>query len=217
MDSRHGAMRWIAVAWAIAGILGIAVRGAAARGVTAPPADPRQQMVAALSASGPHPSLGDQARIWDRFVGTWDCDFGFHAADGSVRHTPGELEFGWVLDGRAVQDIWITYPRDGETERGIGTSIRYFDDTAKAWRVVFVNPRYGAFISVQGGAEGDRIVLRGRDDEGSVLRWSFNDIQPDSFTWRGEKSRDGGKTWRLEEEHHMRRRAANLGPGGPSR
>jgi len=217
MDSRHHAMRWIAVAWAIAGIVGIAVRGAAARGDTVPPAEPRQQMVAALSASGPHPSLGDQARIWDRFVGTWDCDFGFHAADGSMRHAPGELEFGWVLDGRAIQDIWISYPRDGETERGMGTSIRYFDDTAKAWRVVFVNPRYGAFISVQGGAEGDRIVLRGRDDEGSVLRWSFSDIQPDSFTWRGEKSRDGGKTWRLEEEHHMRRRATNLRPGGPSR
>jgi len=130
MDSRHGAMRWLAVAWAIAGILGIAVHCAAAGGVTAPPADPRQQMVAALAASGPHPSLGDQAQIWDRSVGTWDGD-----------------------------------PRDGETERGIGTSIRYFDDTARAWR--------------------------------------------------GEKSRDEGKTF--EEEHHLRRRAANLGPGGPSR
>jgi hypothetical protein len=59
---------------------------------------------------------------------------------------------------------------------------------------------------VQGGVEGNRIVLRGLNDEGSALRWSFNDIQADSFIWRGEKSRDGGKTWRLEEEHHMTRR-----------
>ena len=64
---------------------------------------------------------------------------------------------------------------------------------------------------VPGGAlavpEGDRIVLRGVDSDGSPIRWSFNDIKPDSFVWRGEKSRDGGKTWKLEEEHHMKRRA----------
>jgi hypothetical protein len=39
-----------------------------------------------------------------------------------------------------------------------------------------------------------------------MLRWSFNDLKGDSFIWRGEKSRDGGKTWKLEEEHQMKRR-----------
>jgi hypothetical protein len=171
-------------------------------------ADPGRQMIAVLPAAGPHPSLGDQARIWDRFVGTWDCDFGFFAEDGTVRHTPGELEFGWVLDGRAIQDLWITYPKAGETERGIGTSIRFLDADSATWRVVFVSPKFSAVLMVQGGLEGDRIVLRGRDPEGALLRWSFNDIQADSFTWRGERSRDDGKTWRLEEEHHMKRRLA---------
>ena len=59
---------------------------------------------------------------------------------------------------------------------------------------------------MEGGKEGDRIVLQGRDVDDCDIRWSFNDIKDDSFTWRGEKSRDGGKTWRLEEEHHMKRR-----------
>ncbi len=168
-------------------------------------------MVAVLSASGPHASLEPEARIWDRFVGAWDCDFGFYLENGGVRHSPGELEFGWVLDGRAIQDLWITYPAKGETERGIGTSIRFFDGKSRTWRVVFVNPKYSALLTVQGGVEGDRIVLRGRDNDGSLIRWSFNDIRDDSFTWRGEKSRDEGKTWILEEEHHMRRRPAGRG------
>jgi len=206
MTPRRGGIRWIAVAHATSALFSLAGQSFGAASGAQPPADPRQQMVAVLSASGPHPSLGDQARIWDRFVGTWDCDFGFYLEDGSVRHSPGELEFGWVLDGRAIQDLWITYPKQGEKERGIGTSIRFFDDKSKTWRVVFVNPKYGALLSVQGGVEGDRIVLRGQDADGDQLRWSFNDIKDDSFTWRGEKSRDGGKTWRLEEEHHMRRR-----------
>ena len=199
----------VALTLAAGGILGLAAQCSIATSGAQQPADPKQQMVATLSASGPHASLGDQAQIWDRFIGTWDCDFGFYLEDGSMRHSPGELEFGWVLDGRAVQDLWITYPKKGERERNIGTSIRFFDDKSKSWRVVFVSPKYGAFLSVQGGVEGDRIVLRGTDDDGSALRWSFYEIQPNSFSWHGEKSRDGGKTWRLEEEHHMKRRPAD--------
>jgi hypothetical protein len=171
-------------------------------------ADARQAMVSVLSAPSPHPSLGDEARVWDRFVGTWDCDYTFFLEDGGVRHSRGELEFGWVMDGRAIHYIWITYPREAGKERGIGTSVRFFDNKSKMWQVVFISPAYSAVVTVRGGPEGDRIVLRGVDDEGSMLRWSFNDIKADSFTWRGEKSRDGGKTWKLEEEHHMRRRAA---------
>ena len=171
-------------------------------------ADPRQAMVSALSASSPHPSLGDEARVWDRFVGSWDCDYTFFLEDGSVRHSRGELEFGWVMDGWAIQDIWVTYPKEAGKERGIGTSVRFFDSKSKMWQVVFISPAHNAVLTVRGGIEGDRIVLRGVDDEGSMLRWSFNDIKVDSFNWRGEKSRDGGKTWKLEEEHHMKRRAA---------
>jgi len=206
MTPKRAQIRWTAIAWAAGAIFSLTVPCFGATTGAHEPADPRQQMVAVLSAPGPHASLGDQARTWDRFVGTWDCNFGFYLEDGSVRHSPGELEFGWVLDGRAVQDLWITYPREGEKERGIGTSIRFFDDKSKTWRVVFVSPKYGAVLTVQGGVDGDRIVLRGQDAEGSQLRWSFNDIKDDSFTWRGEKSRDGGKTWKLEEEHHMKRR-----------
>lgn len=168
--------------------------------------DPRQAMIRALSASGPHPSLGDEARVFDRFVGVWNCDYTFFAEDGGARRASGELKFGWIIDGRAVQDIWITYPKEASKERSIGTSVRFFDPKSKVWRVVFVSPAYGALITLQGGAEGNRIVLRGVGDDGSMLRWSFNDIQTNSFIWRGETSRDRGNTWRLEEEHHMRRR-----------
>ncbi len=208
MTARPAGIPWIAIAWMASGLLIAPDRSRSATSGGRPPSDPGQQMVAVLSAPGPHPSLGDRARTWSRFVGTWDCDFGFYLEDGSVKHTPGELEFGWVLDGRALQDLWITYPRQGEKERRIGTSIRFFDDEANTWRVVFVSPQHRAVLTVQGGEEGDRIVLRGQDVDGGQLRWSFNDIKDDSFTWRGEKSRDGGTTWKLEEEHRMRRRSS---------
>jgi hypothetical protein len=214
MAARRVKLRWIAVALAASSTFSVTARAGKATTEVRQPVDPRQQMIAVLAATGPHASLGDQARTWDRFVGTWDCDFGFHLEDGTVRHSPGELEFGWVLDGHALQDLWILYPGPGEKERGIGTSIRFFDERSKTWRVVFVNPQAGAVRTVEGGREGDRILLRGQNADGSMIRWSFNDITEDSFTWRGEKSRDEGKTWRLEEEHHMKRRPLLAGRDG---
>ena len=167
--------------------------------------DSGEAMLKVLAASGPNPSLGDEAKVFDRFIGAWDCNYTFHTADGKITHNSGELLFGWVLDGLAVQDIWITYPKTAGHQRDIGTSVRYFDNKSKTWQVVFVNPVQGD-ITVHGGMEGDRIVLRGTDHNGSPIRWSFNDIKPNSFTWCGEKSSDGGKTWFLQEEHHMTRR-----------
>ncbi len=172
------------------------------------PPDLRQDMIRVLAARGPLPALGAEALLFDRLVGTWDCDYTFYDNGGAVTHSVGELRFGWILDGQAIQDVWITYPQEPGKERGIGTSIRFFDDKSKNWRIVFVDPANGALITVRGGAEGDRIVLRGVDDAGTALRWSFDELRADSFVWRGETSRDGGKTWKLEEEHHMRRRPA---------
>src|SRR5947199_10065603 len=124
----------------------------------------RRDMTKALAASSPHPSLGEEARVFGRLVGTWDCDYSFHLDDGSVRHSKGELLLGWILEGRAVQDIFVTYPKDGEKERRMGTTLRFFDTVLKQWRIVFVGPQFNYLVTVQGGSDGrDRIVLRGLD------------------------------------------------------
>ena len=139
---RRSGEPWLATSlWCVAATMGgAAVPAGAGR---APRPDPGRDMVTALAAPGPHPSLGSEARLFDRLVGTWDCDFSFHLEDGSVTHTPGELRFGWIIDGRALQDIWIGYPKRPNDERTIGTSVRFYDASSKAWRVVFVAPAFG--------------------------------------------------------------------------
>jgi hypothetical protein len=203
--------RWIAVATVGAAVCACAHNA----GRVSPVADPRDDMVTVLAASAPHPSLGRQADLFGRFVGTWDADYSFIAEDGSVRHKRGEVLFGWVLDGHALEDIFLSYPDSGSSERKMVAGIRWVDPKSGRWTLAFVAPTFDVVVRMEGGAEGDRIVLRGKDSNGVSLRWSFNDIQPDSFVWRGESSHDGGKTWRLEEEHHMRRRASTRSGGGP--
>jgi len=112
------------------------------------------------------------------------------------------------MDGHAVQDLWIGYPTGEQKERTIGTTFRFFETKLKQWRIVFISPQYNYVVTTQGGREGDRIVLRGTDSDGLPIRWTFREISPESFHWTGEKSHDGGTTWVLEEDHHMKRRAS---------
>ncbi|PYV66141.1 MAG: hypothetical protein DMG96_43275 [Acidobacteria bacterium] len=167
----------------------------------------RAAMIRVLGSANPNPSLGEEAQTFDRLIGSWDADFSFPQADGTVRHKKGELHFGWVMDGHAVQDLWIGYPTGEQKERTIGTTFRFFDTKLKQWRIVFINPQFNYVVTTQGGREGDRIVLRGSDSDGLPIRWTFREIMPQSFHWTGEKSHDGGNTWVLEEDHHMKRRA----------
>ena len=167
--------------------------------------DASHDMISALKAAGPHASLGDQAQTFDRFVGTWDCDYGEFKEDGSTEHSRGEVIFGWILDGRAVQDVWISLEPNGE--RQIGTTVRFFDPKAGKWRIIWVDPTSCVIKKLSGGAIGDRIVLEGTGDGDLQIRWSFNEIRQDSFVWRSEQSRDSGRTWRLTLEHHLKRRS----------
>lgn len=165
---------------------------------------------AELHAGQPHASLGNQRHVFDRFVGAWDCDYTNYAEDGSVStRYPGRVTFGWILDGRAMQDVWLGWPSDGKTvDPVVGTSIRFLDLTSGEWTVIWVLPQAGVITIVKGGVCGDRIVLRGEGDDRSLRRWSFNDIRPDSFIWRGERSTDGGATWKHLAEYRMERTVA---------
>ena len=151
----------------------------------------RAAMIRVLGSANPNPSLGEEAQTFDRLIGSWDADFSFPQADGTVRHKKGELHFGWVMDGHAVQDLWIGYPTGEQKERTIGTTFRFFDTKLKQWRIVFINPQFNYVVTTQGGREGDRIVLRGSDSDGLPICWTFREMMPQSFHWTGEKSHDG--------------------------
>jgi hypothetical protein len=56
-----------------------------------------------------------------------------------------------------------------------------------------------------GRRHGDDIVQLGTNSDGRPVRWSFSDITPGSFIWRGETSLDNGATWRLDVEFLARR------------
>jgi hypothetical protein len=163
---------------------------------------------------GPHPSLGDQAKVFGRFVGTWDGEYIEFSKDGKETRSSGEWIFAWVMDGRAIQDLFVIHPSAARKERFIGTTLRYFDPKSRTWSVTFIDPENGAVETLTGSAVGDdriELLSQNQNTDGKETRWSFDDIRPDSWVFRDEETRDGGKTWRLREIDHMKRRGAAPG------
>jgi hypothetical protein len=185
---------------ALLAVLGLcpSTRGSAAQA--------QSDMLAALGASGPHAAVA-ASKAFDGVIGAWDFDCTIYPEDGGTYEFKGEWIFDWVLDGTAIQDVWMGY-KDGRAPgvRHMGTSLRFFDRQLGEWRVLFIVPLGNKVIQLHGGESGGRIVLNGVDVDGSLLRWSFNDLRPESFVWRGEISHDGGKSWRVEQIMKLRRR-----------
>jgi hypothetical protein len=162
----------------------------------------------ALLADGPDPEHAQALMLFGQFVGEWELDWVAHDWDGETRSERGEWIFGWVLEGRAVQDVWIIpgRARRGRNEGEYGTTIRVYDPLLDAWRVTWNGPICRARRTFIARQAGDGILQEGQTEEGHPLRWIFSEIVADSFTWRSACSRDHGATWHLLEEMQVRRR-----------
>ena len=166
----------------------------------------------ALGASGPAVDRGANMDLYGWLIGAWDLDVIHYAPDGKERRRQGEWHFGWVLEGRAIQDVWIVPKRGAQRDSdaaangfSYGTTMRIYDPRIDAWQIQWSDPVISNFLTMIGRKEGDDIVQLGRDREGRPVRWRFSKITPQSFLWRGETSRDDGKTWRLDVEFAARR------------
>lgn len=166
----------------------------------------------ALVSPSPHPSIAAGAELYSWLIGSWEATVVDYPEDGPPRRQRGEWHFAWILEGRAMQDVWIVPPR-GErlpnpaTLAGnrYGSSLRTYDADQGVWKVIWRNPVTGAESHLVGRRQGADVVQIGRDDDGRQMRWTFTDIGADRFRWLGESSSDEGRNWRLEAEFRARR------------
>ena len=170
--------------------------------------------IEALHTDGPAPDRRDKMGLYGWLIGRWEMDAAHHQDDGSTRRSRGEIHFGWVLEGRAIQDVWIVPARDARRAEPpawgdfYGTTLRVYDPGIDAWHIVWIDPVKQVYRRMIGRARGSDIVQEGKDDTGAAVRWSFTAITPNSFHWLAERSPDGGATWRLLVEFFARRVAA---------
>lgn len=171
-------------------------------------------LATALHSAGPDPERAEKLGLYAFLVGDWETEIVTHAADGASHRGEGEIHAGWILEGRAIQDVW-TIPRRRDRRPGMaslplagnwyGTTLRIYDPALDAWRILWIDPATNSYRSQIGRAEGVDIVQIGEGAPGTLSRWSFTRIARDRFHWLGEASGDQGATWRLGVEVLARR------------
>jgi hypothetical protein len=172
------------------------------------PTEPNNEHeIQGLAASGPDPKMKEKLMLFGQFVGDWDIlEARYPQPNGTEIKRKGEIHFGWILDGRAIQDVWMTY--QGKPPRAVpaGTTIRFYEPKLDAWRIVWIAPKFGVVQIFTARMVAEEIVLEGRTVEDYPERWIFSEITRDSFKWRAIESHDDQKTWKLTEEMLVCRR-----------
>jgi hypothetical protein len=166
-----------------------------------------------LHADGPDTTCATELALYSWIVGRWEMDVTTILEDGTTHGGRGEIHAGWVLQGLAIQDVWmiphLVHRRPGiEPLPGAGnwygTTLRIYDRELDAWRILWSDPATNFFTQQIGRAQGRDIVQTGPDPRGGSMRWVFSEIEPNSFHWTAERASDASN-WRREVDIRARR------------
>jgi len=162
-----------------------------------------------LCVDAPANDIPDSHNVYGWLLGNWELDVLHYLNDVRQLGLKGHAHFMWVLEGRAIQDLWIL-PRNvnvaepHKTVSSIGTTLRVWEPSSQTWSVTWINPTTGARDELRGRRIDDDIVQLGHHRDGTPIRWMFTEITSNSFRWTGEAMNDDG-SWRLEAEFVARR------------
>jgi hypothetical protein len=165
----------------------------------------------ALTTAARSPEIASGDDIYGWLVGSWELDVVHFWVDVASRGIKGEVHCGWVLEGRALQDVWIMprrADRSAEVDRNLnmyGTTLRVWDASIRAWRITWMNPVTGQQVHQVGRRSGNDVVQLGSGPDGVPVRWRFTEITADSFHWLGESMQPDGSTWTVAGEFRARR------------
>ena len=96
---------------------------------------PSPSLVEALHSDHPAVDQADKMALYGWLIGRWEMDSVIHSDDGTKQSGPrGEIHFGWVLEGRAIQDVWAL------PGFFYGTTLRVYDPALDAWHILWSDP-----------------------------------------------------------------------------
>jgi hypothetical protein len=130
-------------------------------------------------------------QAFDFWVGDWEANW----IDAKGNMIIGSNVITKELDGKVIRETF-TDPSTGF----LGTSISVYSPADSSWHQAWAD-NSGGYINFKGIVdEGVRIFQTDplqKGDDVIVRRMMFYNIQPSSFDWDWEVSKDGGKTWKL--------------------
>lgn len=161
-----------------------------------------------LASDAPHPGIPPEDQLFAPFIGSWDLEVEWFENGVMVNAERGEWHFAWVLEGRAIQDVWIVPPiaerHPGETGYEYGTSVRFHDPELGGWRSTWIGPVRKAVETFIAKRIGSEIVLEAQRSDRPAMKWVFSEIGEQSFSWHNFAQQGNG--WDLTQRFRARRR-----------
>lgn len=163
-------------------------------------------LLSALAAPGRAADIEEADDIYGWLVGSWSLEvLRYRGVDLRGKGMMAEAHFGWVLEGRAIEDVWIMPPRGTRPPQDpefnmYGTTLRSWDPDLRAWRIAWTNPARSHRETQIGRRVGNEIVQTGARPDGQATRWRFTEITSRGFHWIGEALDRDGATWFVEGE-----------------
>lgn len=169
----------------------------------------------ALLASQRAPEIPETEDLFGWLVGSWEIEASLHGEDGHIEQRRGEVHASWVLEGRAIQDLFI-FPSRQERQAGAAspgdryaTTIRTFDNFLGAWHVSFINPAAEETnAQLIARRDGDGILMEGRLSDQTPVRWRYGGVTANAFHYSAEKWNSDGTAWEIYLELSGKRSGA---------
>jgi len=163
----------------------------------------------ALISKTPNTELQKNLNLFGQFIGEWDFEGVYGKDTPDEWRIPGEWLFSWILDGTAIQDIFIC-PSRKERELNphpnaeYGTTVRFYNPKKGVWDICYGG--YGFMHILEAKQVDKEIIVINKDDTDGLNQWVFSDITPTSFHWQNRTSYDKGSTWLVNFELFANRR-----------
>lgn len=170
------------------------------------------EFVTALCSNIRNERVPKEYDFFGSLIGEWDIIWNDHLEDSEPRQVKGEWIFSRVLDGTAVQDLFIVPSRaerlrNKQPDAEYGTTLRIFNPKTMAWDIFY--GCMGEAIRLTAQKIGKEIILTESTTE--KMRYVFSDIADQSFLWRKEQMNENNE-WqtvakvtaykRLKESEH---------------
>ena len=166
-----------------------------------------KQFYEALVSDSPNKIIPFECDWFGSLIGEWDFKWISGRGTDSERQAVGEWIFSRVLDGTAIQDIFIVPSRkenaiDPQPDAEYGTTLRFYNPIDRSWDIFY--GATGEMVRLNAVREGEKIVIT--EITAKQMKWVFSEIRPDSFHWQHLKTRDHGITWYTHIEIFAKRK-----------
>ena len=146
------------------------------------------EFINALCSNTINERISEEYDFFGSLIGEWDIVWNDHLEDAEPRRVKGEWIFSRVLDGTAVQDIFIVPSRserlrDKQLDAEYGTTLRIYNPQTMAWDIFY--GCMGEAIRLTARKVGEEIILT--ENTTRKMRYVFSDIKSSSFLWRKER------------------------------